>query len=81
MLKGHRGTVHCLAFSADGKLPATGSGDETVKLWDVATGPERATRREHRSAVAALAFAPDGRTLASGGMDDALRLWDLSADR
>jgi len=42
-LNTHTGAVVSVAFSLDGKTLATGSWDRTVKLWDVATGKERAT--------------------------------------
>ena len=35
---GHKGRVMDVAFSADGKLIASGSFETTVKLWDFATG-------------------------------------------
>jgi WD40 repeat protein len=69
-------TVHA---RRDGKALATGSSDETVKLWDVTTGKERTTLNLHRSGISAVAFSPDNRTLASAGIDDAVRLWDLTA--
>ncbi len=35
-LRGHQDTVYQLVFSRDGSLLASGSGDNSVKLWDVA---------------------------------------------
>jgi WD40 repeat protein len=78
MPKPHNDWVCAVAFSSDGNTLATGSADETVKLWDVATGKERVTLRGHRSGISAVAFSPDDRTLASAGIDDAVRLWDLT---
>lgn len=77
VLQGHQGSVQSLSFSSDGRTLATGSLDETVKLWDAATGKEKATLHGHRSGISAVAFGPDDRTLASAGIDDAVRLWDL----
>ena len=34
-LKGHTEAVRCMAFSPDGKTLASGSSDQTIKLWDV----------------------------------------------
>lgn len=73
----HRRSVVSVAFSRDGRFLATGSGDRTVKVWDVASGELRDTLRGHCGAVRSALFLPNGRTLASDGDDQAVRLWDL----
>src|SRR4051794_25806481 len=80
-LKGHADTVYSLAYSQDGKTLASGSRDKTIKLWDVATGKERATLEGHTDCVCAVAYSPDGKTLASGSLDETIKLWDIPADK
>ncbi|MCI0462730.1 MAG: protein kinase, partial [Gemmataceae bacterium] len=80
-LHGHRGGVHSVAFSPDGKLCASGSRDGTVKLWDVATGKLHGSLLAHSTWVFSIAFSPDGQRLASGGSDSGhahLQLWEVA---
>ncbi|HKB04354.1 MAG TPA: serine/threonine-protein kinase [Gemmataceae bacterium] len=77
VLKGLEGWVRSVAFSPDGKTLAAGSG-WTAKVWDVATGKERAVLQGHKGTVESVAFSPDGKTLATGSEDRTVRLWDVA---
>ncbi|KAF2455214.1 hypothetical protein BDY21DRAFT_324439 [Lineolata rhizophorae] len=68
--EGHTAWVHAVAFSPDGWTVASGSWDETVKLWDPGSGSLLRTLEGH------TAFSPDGRTVASGSWDRTVKLWD-----
>ena len=60
---------------------ASGSHDNTVKLWYVSTKKLRVTLKGHTDFVTSVAFSPDGRTLASGSWDNTIRLWDVAAGK
>ena len=82
-LQGHTSAVTAVAAVPlpDGRvLLASGSFDETVRLWDPATGtPAGGPLQGHTGWVNAVAAVPlpDGRVLlASGSLDATVRLWD-----
>ncbi len=62
-LVGHGAVVTALAFSANGKLVATGGQDQTARVWDADQGAALTVLRGHVGGVVAVAFSRDGRTL------------------
>ncbi len=78
---GHQKWVCSVAFSKDDKIVASGSEDETIKLWEVDSGREILTMRGHSGYVNSVAFSPDGKILASGSDDKTIRLWEINTGK
>ena len=76
-----REAVRSVAISPDGQTLVSGSTDETIKLWDLASGQLSHTLKGHQAGVLSLAISADGQTLASSSRDRTLKLWDLPSQQ
>src|SRR2546423_5370471 len=80
-LEGHTDIVRTVTFSPDGKVLASASHDNTIWLWDTATGAHVQTLEGHIGPVFAVAFSPNGETIASASRDKTVRLWETSTGK
>ena len=80
-IKAHSTSVNALAFSPDGKILASGSDGNAMKIWSIPEGNLLISEIEPKSAqiVNSLDFSPDGTLLASGNGDSNITLWHMPA--
>lgn len=81
VISGHLGWVRCLAVEPGNKWFASGSGDRTIKIWDLATGSLRLTLTGHISTVRGLAVSSRHPYLFSCGEDKMVKCWDLETNK
>ena len=75
-LTGHENWVWSVAVSPNGTWAASGSLDNTVKIWDLESGECQATLKGHRDAVRSVAITPDGKRILSVSDDYSVRVWN-----
>ncbi len=75
-LERHTDKVFSISFSPDGKILASASADNTIKLWSL-DGKLLRTLTGHTDRVFSVSFSPDGKTIASGSQDQTIKLWGL----
>jgi WD40 repeat protein/serine/threonine protein kinase len=76
----HSHEITYLAWEPDGQRLASGSADETVKVWNATTGRELVTLRGHQERITAIAWGPGGR-LASGCGNGSVKIWNSIRDQ
>ncbi|MEO9966388.1 MAG: caspase family protein [Reichenbachiella sp.] len=79
--RGHRAAVRTVDYSPDGNFVATGSRDNSIKLWQVSTGREIRTFLGHLDPVNIITFDPTGKWIASGSSDNTIIIWEVSTGK
>ena len=77
-LKGHTSLVYSASFSPDGHRIVSASRDETVRIWNAATGECIRTLEGHAGYVFSASFNPDGSRIVSASRDETVRIWDAA---
>ena len=77
----HAAQVHALAYAPDGRTLASASEDETVKLWEVATGRLIRTFKGPAGNINSVAISPDGKHLLAGSGDRSVWLWEMATGK
>lgn len=67
-----------MAFSPHGRILASGSDDNTIKLWNVATGTQIHSLTGYADTVDSVIFSSDGKTLASASRESNIKVWRVS---
>ncbi|PSB08499.1 hypothetical protein C7B62_16480 [Pleurocapsa sp. CCALA 161] len=75
---GHTESISQITYSPDGKIIASASWDQTIKLWNTHTGELIKTLKTYQDGINTIAFAPDGQTLISGSEDKTIKLWNTA---
>ena len=76
-----RDYVTSVIYSPDGTQIASAIDENTVRLWDVATGKQINSFIGHTDLIHSIAFSPDGTTIASVSRDKTVRLWDVTTGK
>lgn len=76
--KGHKGWVNSVAVSPDSRWVVSGSGDNTVRIWDMESCNCKKTLKGHMGEVKGVAITPDGMRILSGSKDESIRIWNAA---
>lgn len=75
-MPGHAEAVVALSFSPDSTQLASGSGDTTLRLWDLTTETPKFTCTGHKNWVLVVSWSPDSKKVASACKSGELKIWD-----
>ncbi|MCR4321230.1 MAG: NB-ARC domain-containing protein [Candidatus Brocadiaceae bacterium] len=81
-LEGHTREVSTVSLTPDGRRAVSGSGDSTLRVWDVESGQWLRTLEGHTGSVHAVSLMPNGCRAVSGSRDGTLRVlrvWNVES--
>jgi WD40 repeat protein/serine/threonine protein kinase len=81
VLRGHAGHVYSVCISPDGRCGLSCSHDNTLRLWEFATGRCLRTFEGHTGPVWTACMSPNGQHGLSGSFDNTLRLWTVATGK
>ncbi|KIK46553.1 hypothetical protein CY34DRAFT_772271 [Suillus luteus UH-Slu-Lm8-n1] len=79
--KGHSRRIYCIDISADNMLLASGSDDQTPRIWNLGSGKLVAGpfKSGHGERIRYISYFPDSQRMISGSSDKTARQWDVKA--
>lgn len=75
IISGNCGAIYSVSFSPDNAHIVSGSFDNTVRIWEAATGDSVAVLAGHSSSVMWATFSPDGQRILSSSTDCTVKVW------
>ncbi len=78
---GHTGSIYATAFSKDGRLAFSLAEDQSLRVWEVASGREVKKYKMISNHVKALAVSPNGYWVVTGDNNNGLKLWDVATGK
>jgi WD40 repeat protein len=76
-LTGHQAAVMSVAITPHDRRIISGSGDKTIKIWDMENGQELQTLKGHTSGITQVLVTPDGSRIISGSEDWTIMIWRI----
>ena len=73
------GAIGPIVYSPNGNVIATGSSNNTIRLWDIQSGSALKPLKGHSSFITTIAYSPSGNVIVSGSRDNTIRLWSTQS--
>jgi WD40 repeat protein len=79
-LEGHNDAVRSVTFSPNGKIIATASEDNTVRLWNI-NGKEIRRFIDNNQMFRNVKFSPDNKIIAAISANNTIKIWQINGEK